>query len=78
MLIVARVSLGRPYTTSAALHCRRPPCARGAACGSDVCAHARPHDSVIAEAAGTRLFREFVVFERGQTYPEYVVTLDRV
>ena len=73
-MLVCRVSLGTPAVLRANFAQGRPPC-RQAGCGSAVCAHPR-HDSVLADVPAMR-FREFVVFERAQCYPELVVRYRR-
>lgn len=53
---------------------RRPPCCEG--CDGDSCSHENRHNSVVSE--GAYIFREFVVYDSHQVYPEYVITYDRV
>eukprot|EP00050_Salpingoeca_kvevrii_P005467 m.283163 g.283163 ORF g.283163 m.283163 type:complete len:627 (+) comp11118_c2_seq8:603-2483(+) len=73
-LVLARVTLGSSHRTTTALGglVRRAPCIEGE---TGNCAHAR-HDSVRAEAS--HRFREFVVYDRAQTYPEYLIEYRRV
>ena len=73
-LVLARVTLGSSHRTTSSLGggVRRAPCIEGE---TGNCAHAR-HDSVRAEASSR--FREFVVYDRAQTYPEYLIEYRRV
>ncbi|KAK3577719.1 hypothetical protein CHS0354_002932 [Potamilus streckersoni] len=56
---------------------RRPPCKT---CIKDDCANARHtegyFDSVVGDMG--KLFREFVVYDKNQCYPEYIITYARV
>ncbi|XP_052278979.1 uncharacterized protein LOC127877306 isoform X2 [Dreissena polymorpha] len=52
---------------------KRAPCCT---CFSDVCKqHLQRFDSVIGD--NQKLFREFVVYDNGQCYPEYLITYER-
>jgi len=74
-MFVARVSLGFPHWRSSSLNgARRPPCFEEC---STMCAHQR-YDSVIArkrgEVGGSWLgSREYIVYDRTQAYPEYLI-----
>ena len=75
-MFVARVVLGKPFTVLQSRHNTR----RVAEFGPD----AADCDSVLAECratgratAGLDMYREFVVYDRGQCYPELLVTFER-
>jgi len=84
-MLLCRVVLGRPFVTPK-LHrqLRRTPCVQGHfdGDGSKPCTHAR-YDSLLATTKKTdksallERFREFVVYERGQSYPEYLIQYTR-
>jgi hypothetical protein len=70
VMLVCRVTMGSPYCTSGQHpHERRPP--------ENVATPGRPFDSIFAEAGiakgGQQAHNEYVVFDRCQVYPEYVV-----
>jgi hypothetical protein len=72
VLLLCRVTMGWPFATST-MHPnqRRPP--ENPAMGSGK----RPFDSIFAESGkakgGAQFHNEFVVFDRNQAYPEYVI-----
>ena len=72
-MIISRVCMGNYYTTQESMNnIRRPPCIEG---HIDPCSHLR-HDSVYFN--GTRKnYEEFVVYDRNQCYPEFVVEYER-
>ncbi|GFR90676.1 poly [ADP-ribose] polymerase [Elysia marginata] len=83
-LIMFRALLGNPFfcdhnhpsvQSKGSKKLSRPPCMK---CLDDKCkCHPQPlFDSVIGD--GKWLFREFVLYEKNQCYPEYVVTYKRV
>ena len=78
-LIVARVVLGTPHVTKVPLNgVRRPPTLSGAFDGGTRPPTAeRRCDSVVFDGTGKN-YREFVVFDRNQCYPEFVVEYERI
>jgi hypothetical protein len=69
-LFLSRVMLGVPYgTTSAMPLTRRPPVMAGV--------QGRPHDSITYTPGGVNRYREFIVYDKAQTYPEYLVEYER-
>jgi len=80
-MFIARVVLGRTFISPEPRQFQRPPCT-GKSCHSDRCAkHNSFFDSVIAthkDAGKTRLlFREFIVYNLTQSYPEFLVKYER-
>ena len=81
-MFVARVLLGRTFLGRQPQQFRKPPCT---SCYSDSCTvrnHHNSFDSVVAThkgAGGTTrlLFREFVVYDLTQSYPEFLVKYER-
>eukprot|EP00163_Fabomonas_tropica_P022184 TRINITY_DN386_c0_g1_i3.p1 TRINITY_DN386_c0_g1~~TRINITY_DN386_c0_g1_i3.p1 ORF type:complete len:3197 (-),score=554.22 TRINITY_DN386_c0_g1_i3:84-9674(-) len=81
-MFLARVALGTPYVGLKALNgLRRPPCEFGHT--TQACDHYRYH-SVYAELQSKDLpsavltkHREMVVYDRNQTYPEFLITYRR-
>ena len=78
-MILMRMVLGESYlcTDQNPHKYRRPPCA-DMKCLRDDCKN-KSHgsfDSVIGQSG--RLFREFVVYQPEQCYPEYVISYDRI
>jgi len=77
-LILCRVLLGNVFYAAGAIGAaiRRPPCVQG--CPHDTpCLHER-HDSVVANPGvqhtrGAQVHREFVVHNRRQVYPEFLI-----
>ena len=53
----------------------RPPC-KVSDCSSDTCTHGERYNSIVEE--DKYIFREFCVYQKQQTYPEFVITYDRV
>jgi len=87
-IFLCRVCLGTPFVTTQTFRnttqpIRRPPCVHG---HIDSCQHERT-DSVIAECKRTgpqygfydlERYREFIVYDRSQCYPELLITFKRV
>jgi len=74
-MLLIRLILGHIYVAKKDKKFKIPPCKQ---CMKPSCkrsAH-RPYDAVVAD--GPWLFREFVVYDRTQCYPEYVITYDRL
>ncbi|XP_069130990.1 uncharacterized protein [Argopecten irradians] len=72
-MMMIRLLLGDTYVTSAAENYSLPPCKT---CSKSKCfSHGQAYDSVVAD--GKWLFREFVVYDKNQCYPEYIITYDR-
>ncbi|XP_063415772.1 protein mono-ADP-ribosyltransferase PARP14-like [Mytilus trossulus] len=72
---LSRVCLGNTYIIEEPRSLRKPPCT---ICKEEVCrVHDRINfaDSVVAD--GKCLFREFIVFNNNQCYPEYLITYAR-
>lgn len=67
-MFLMRMCLGDIYMTSrSAAGIRRPPCKK---CGRQMCtSHQEIYDSVVANF----MAREFVVYDRSQSYPEYLI-----
>lgn len=67
-MFLMRMCLGDIYMTNqSSSGIRRPPCKK---CGLQVCtSHQELFDSVVANL----MYREFVVYDRCQTYPEYII-----
>lgn len=77
-MFLARTCLGKIHlakTEKKDIH--RPPCFQ-TGCESDSCEHSERErcDSVVGE--GKWIFREFVTYHHYQTYPEYLITYNRV
>ncbi|XP_062602530.1 protein mono-ADP-ribosyltransferase PARP15-like isoform X2 [Saccostrea cucullata] len=69
-MFLVRMSLGDIYLTNSGGNYKRPPCK---ICTNPVCAtHQEIHDSVMANG-GAFSDREFVVYDRNQSYPEYLI-----
>ncbi|ELT90615.1 hypothetical protein CAPTEDRAFT_192002 [Capitella teleta] len=78
-MLLCRVLLGSAYKCDEAKDFKRPPCTQ---CHDDKCAdHETFHDSVIGvkkEKKGRALlFREFVIYDKSQSYPEYIIHYER-
>jgi len=80
-MFLARVLLGRAYVSRQPRQFRKPPCTT---CYTDDCVdshHRSCFDSVVAthrDAGATRLlFREFVVYDLAQSYPEFLIKYER-
>jgi len=80
MMFIARVVLGHAYISRQPQRFRKPPCL---SCNSDGCVNQNHHssDSVIGthrDSGVTRLnFREFIVYDLKQSYPEFLVEYER-
>jgi hypothetical protein len=81
-MLLCRVALGRACEAGAGdvqgrafANVRRAPCVNPACSRNARCAHAR-HGSVVCDRGGGT-FREFVVYDRAQCYPEVVVRYRR-
>ncbi|XP_062602537.1 protein mono-ADP-ribosyltransferase PARP15-like isoform X1 [Saccostrea cucullata] len=69
-MFLVRMCLGDIYMTNVSGNYKRPPCK---ICTNPVCAtHQEIHDSVVA-SGGEFADREFVVYDRHQSYPEYLI-----
>ena len=73
-MFLVRACLGRMYKTDECKRRKRPPC-RERDCGNDECAHEDRYHSIVEERKF--IFREFIVYEGCQAYPEYLITYDR-
>ena len=79
-MLIARVLLGDVYVCETARHFRRPPC-KGVGCNLDDCSTHELFDSVmgVGKSSGKRLlFREFIVYDRQQCYPDYIIKYKRI
>jgi hypothetical protein len=70
VMLVCRVAMGSPYCTAKShKNERRPP--------ENQATHGRPFDSIFARRGiangGQQYHNEYVVFDRHQVYPEYIV-----
>ena len=69
-MFLIRMCLGDVYLTGSGGGFRRPPCKK---CSNPTCTtHQALYDSVVANG-GAFSDREFVVYDRNQTYPEYII-----
>ncbi|XP_041357403.1 protein mono-ADP-ribosyltransferase PARP14-like [Gigantopelta aegis] len=76
-MILLRMAMGEPFVTNnknSPKFCR-PPC-KHAGCVQKGCPHGDTYDSVLGD--GSWNFREFVVYDSNVTYPEYIITYQRV
>ena len=73
-MFLVRACLGRMFTRNKSKRFKRPPC-RERDCKSDECAHEDRYHSIVEEEKF--IFREFIVYEGCQVYPEYLITYDR-
>ncbi|XP_060083055.1 uncharacterized protein LOC132562332 [Ylistrum balloti] len=72
-MLMMRLLLGDTFVTSVPEKYSLPPCKT---CNKVKClTHHHNYDSVVAD--GQWLFREFVVYDKNQCYPEYIITYDR-
>jgi len=70
-LLLCRVALGQPFVTEEHQRgIRRPPCLEGHVDSEIKCDHPR-FDSVVFQ--GWQKYREFVVFDGAQVFPEFLV-----
>eukprot|EP00162_Nutomonas_longa_P005497 comp16153_c0_seq1/m.25494 comp16153_c0_seq1/g.25494 ORF comp16153_c0_seq1/g.25494 comp16153_c0_seq1/m.25494 type:complete len:217 (+) comp16153_c0_seq1:1-651(+) len=84
-IFMSRVVLGNAYiATQMHKDIKRPPCVKGHFDTTARCDHER-HDSLVGEidsptypGALLKRYREFVVYDRAQTYPEFLITFKRV
>ena len=77
-MFLMRLLLGHVYITENPKKFKQPPCAH---CREDTCPKPShwPYDSVVGvKKQSGGLFREFVVYERNQCYPEYLITYTRL
>jgi hypothetical protein len=77
-MFLMRLLLGRIFVTEQDKKYKQPPCSQ---CFRDDCIDARHErfDSVVGVKQQTGgLFREFVVYDRDQCYPEYLITYTRL
>ncbi|KAH3832425.1 uncharacterized protein LOC127877783 isoform X2 [Dreissena polymorpha] len=74
-MLLVRTCLGEPFVTSSPKSYARPPCK---SCLEDKCrcSNNQFYDSIIGD--GSWNFREFIVYNMTDVYPEYIVTYDRV
>ena len=73
-MIIARVSMGNAYRTNRTMSgTRRPPCVNSCT-GS--CSHDR-FDSIWYDSTGKN-YEEYMVYDRYQCYPEFVVEYRRI
>ncbi|KAL3880352.1 hypothetical protein ACJMK2_032596 [Sinanodonta woodiana] len=73
-MFLCRVSMGEIGVYNKATKLIKAPCMESG-CKSDKCGHENRYDSVVGD--GIWIFREFLIYERYQSYPEYVVTYQR-
>ena len=69
-MFLGRVCLGYPHHTARSMpNTRRPP---------EMTQHipGRPFDSILADVGATK-YREFIVYDKAQTYPEYLIEFTR-
>lgn len=74
-MLLVRLLIGNAFVTGDKKNYRHPPCS---VCKTTDCVsgeHAE-YDSIVVE--GSWLFREFVVYETNNCYPEYIITYDRL
>lgn len=75
-MLLVRMCLGDICLYDLPVAHRRAPCKR---CRNDNCKAHKPkdfYDSVVGD--GKWLFREFIVYDKRQAYPEYLITYERV
>ena len=82
-MFLCRVLLGEPVVVlQPRKTARRAPCVHD--CATDACTHTNRGDSLVAETQKNRpgawlgRFREFVVYERQCSYPEWKIVYERV
>lgn len=70
-MFLIRMCLGDVCVSKNNVSYKRPPCKK---CGKEICfTHVECYDSVMADG-GAFADREFVVYDRYQSYPEYLIT----
>lgn len=78
VMLICRVLLGNAFECREPQQFQRPPCET---CQNVRCVkHEKFYDSVIGlnrSGGEPLLFREFIVYERFQAYPEYIVHYER-
>ncbi|XP_052283056.1 protein mono-ADP-ribosyltransferase PARP15-like isoform X2 [Dreissena polymorpha] len=74
-MFLVRACLGNICRVTDCRRIRRPPCT-DFSCNNHECQHVIRYDSVVSEEQF--IFREFVVYDGSQVYPEYVINYDRV
>lgn len=75
-MFLVRVLLGNIYRAKGRHQYKHPPCTK---CLNDECTNQnhKHFDSVVADFGGGSLFREFIVYNASQCYPEYIITYNR-
>ncbi|KAI8484075.1 hypothetical protein Bbelb_381930 [Branchiostoma belcheri] len=79
-MFLVRVTLGRLFVgpdDGTARDFTRPPCTTHG-CARFDCSHVERFDSVIGGTSKHKMFREYVIYDRFQAYPEYVITYSRI
>eukprot|EP00050_Salpingoeca_kvevrii_P005117 m.270636 g.270636 ORF g.270636 m.270636 type:complete len:406 (-) comp11083_c1_seq15:206-1423(-) len=80
-MILSRVSLGRQHSFAGTdSQLRRPPCVEAGSDGCDVharCEHKRFDSIVGCSNYLSQSFREFVIYDNSQAYPEYLIEYRR-
>ncbi|XP_078580934.1 uncharacterized protein LOC144864598 [Branchiostoma floridae x Branchiostoma japonicum] len=79
-MFLVRVTLGRLFVgpdDGTARNYTRPPCTVHG-CARFDCSHVGRFDSVIGGTSKHKMFREYVIYDRFQAYPEYVITYSRI
>ena len=73
-MLLVRACLGEMYVESNPRQYKRAPCKT---CEQDkcTCTESEFYDSVVAD--GDWNFREFILYEKTQSYPEYLITYER-
>ncbi|XP_069131153.1 protein mono-ADP-ribosyltransferase PARP14-like [Argopecten irradians] len=71
-MLLTRMCLGEAYISKTPTKFRKPPCKE---CLKDSCAHKKFYDSVVGD--GKWIFREFIVYDPRQSYPEFLITYIR-
>ncbi|CAH1787704.1 unnamed protein product [Owenia fusiformis] len=82
-MFLMRAQLGNIHVANEVYAFRRPPCVEyGKGCNNKICSAHTPCDSVLAVkrpgGAGRLLFREFIVYDNSQVYPEFLITYERI
>jgi len=74
-MIISRVCMGNFHTTShGSGDLKRPPCIQG--CQPTISCDHKRYDSVFYDGTG-RNYEEFIIYDRDQVYPEYVIEYER-